>query len=192
MVRVFIASSDWSFRSALLQLVESEPGLVVIGMSGRADGLPTMVRASQPEVLLLDYELARESNDRSRQRPTWPARPPAIIVLGSDAQAKASSLAAGADAFISKNVPPDETAADPQKNAISSCRRSGFVAGRLRLLQRTQKPPTAGWDSSTSSWSMQRPARSRISPCARGTCGASALSPCRCRPSSRSTRTWCI
>ena len=33
--------------------------------------------------------------------------PPKIIVLSVDPQVKATALAAGADAFISKNVPPD-------------------------------------------------------------------------------------
>ena len=88
-------------------LVESEPGLVVIGMSDRSESLLAVTQALSPEVLLLDYELAKQAvadliNDLHHLE-----HPPKIIVLAIDPQIKATALAAGADAFISKNVPPD-------------------------------------------------------------------------------------
>jgi len=106
-VRIYIASADKTIRLSLLMLVESEPGLVVMGMSDRSESLLTIVQALSPEALVLDYELAKQAMvdliDDLHHQP----HPPKIIVLSVDPQVKATALAAGADAFISKNVPPD-------------------------------------------------------------------------------------
>ena len=106
-MRIYIASADKASRLSLLMLVESEPGLVVVGMSDRAESLLTVVRALHPEVLVLDYELAKQAVADLVSDLQHLEHPPKIIVLSVDPQAKATALAAGADAFISKNVPPD-------------------------------------------------------------------------------------
>ena len=106
-MRIYIASADKASRLSLLMLVESEPGLVVVGMSDRAESLLTVVRALHPEVLVLDYELAKQAVVDLISDLHHLEHPPKIIVLSVDPQVKATALAAGADAFISKNVPPD-------------------------------------------------------------------------------------
>ena len=58
-MRIFIACADKTFRLALLWLLENEPGMVVIGMTDSAEGLPVILGATQPEVLLYDYDLTR-------------------------------------------------------------------------------------------------------------------------------------
>ena len=42
-MRVFIASADSTFRLALQLLLEDEPGMVVIGISDRSEGLLAQV-----------------------------------------------------------------------------------------------------------------------------------------------------
>jgi len=107
-VRIFIASADKTLRLALQLLLESEPGMVVIGMSDRSKGLLTVVGASQPEVLLLDAELANHSPARLVSDLHHLERRPQVIVLSSKPQTRAETLAAGAEGFISKSMPPDE------------------------------------------------------------------------------------
>ena len=107
-MRIFIASADKTSRIALQLLLESEPGMVVIGIADRAEGLLTLVGASQPEVLLFDYELAKQTTVALISDLHHLEQPPIIIVLSINVQVKPMVLAAGADAFISKNVPPDE------------------------------------------------------------------------------------
>jgi DNA-binding NarL/FixJ family response regulator len=107
-VRIFIASADRASRLALLLLLESEPGIIVTGMSDRPTGLLAVVRASQPEVVVLDDGLATQAtvqlvNDLHRLE-----FHPRIIVLSLNPQTAATTLAAGADGFISKTAPPDE------------------------------------------------------------------------------------
>jgi DNA-binding NarL/FixJ family response regulator len=106
-VRVFIASADKTFRLALLLLLESEPGVVVIGMSDRSKGLLSMVGTSQPEVLLLDDGLGNHDTANLVGDLHHLECPPRIIVLSIDPQTEATALAAGADGFISKNFPSD-------------------------------------------------------------------------------------
>ena len=107
-MRIFIASADSTFRLALLLLLESEPGMVVIGMSDRSEGLATQVRASQPEALLLDDGLTKQATADLVGAVRHLEHPPKIIVLSIHPEVKEAILAAGADAFITKNVPPDE------------------------------------------------------------------------------------
>ena len=107
-MRLFIASADRAFRLALLMLLESEPGMVVIGMSDRAQGLMTVVGTSKPEAVLLDDGLAKQATTHLVGDLHHLKGQPRIIVLSIDPQTKAATLAAGADGFISKSMPPDE------------------------------------------------------------------------------------
>jgi DNA-binding NarL/FixJ family response regulator len=107
-MRIFIASADKMFRFALQMLLEDEPGLIVIGMTDRSEGLLTQVGASHPEVLLLDWELTKSAPiDLIGDLQHLEYRPK-IIALSINPQVKETALAAGACDFISKNVPPDE------------------------------------------------------------------------------------
>jgi len=107
-VRIFIASSDRMLRLGLLLLLESEPGITVIGVSDRAEGLATVLGVSKTEVLLLDYEIAKQMltvdliADIHRLE-----KSPKIIVFSIDSQVEGVAITAGAHAFISKTLPPD-------------------------------------------------------------------------------------
>ncbi len=107
-MRIFIASADKMFRLALQLLLESEPGMVVIGISDRPEGLPTQVGASQPEVLLLDWELAKQATIDLISDLQQLEHQPKIVILAINPQVKETALAAGACDFISKDVPPDD------------------------------------------------------------------------------------
>jgi len=107
-VRIFIASADKTLRLALQLLLESEPGMVVIGMSDRSAGLLTVVGTLQPEVLLLDVGLAEEATPQLVSDLHRMQYHPKVIVLSPDLQTPATTLAARADGFISKTAPPDE------------------------------------------------------------------------------------
>ncbi len=108
-MRIFVASSDRVLRLALLLLLESEPGMVVIGMFDQADGLLTIAKASNSELYLLDDSLADPSTlvdligsvHRLENSPK-------VIVFSPDPQIEPIALAAGADAFVNKSSPPDE------------------------------------------------------------------------------------
>lgn len=107
-MRIFIASADGACRMALQLLLEGEPGMVVIGMSDRVEGLLTMMRASQPELLLLDHELTQQTTIQIIRDIHQLKVQCKIIVLSIDSNIREFTLAAGADGFIDKSYPPDE------------------------------------------------------------------------------------
>jgi DNA-binding NarL/FixJ family response regulator len=92
----------------LLLLLESEPGMAVIGVTDRAEGLAALLGISKSEVLLLDYEIDKQelmvgvideihAIDNS----------PKIVVFSIDPHVETLSTTAGVEVFISKTVPPD-------------------------------------------------------------------------------------
>jgi len=107
-MRIAIASMDAAFRLALLLLLESEPGMVVISMSDRPGDLLSIVGTSQPEVLLLDDALAKQATCDLVGNLHRLEHPPKILVFSIDPQVEERVLTAGADGFIGKNSPPDE------------------------------------------------------------------------------------
>ena len=107
-MRIFVASSDRSLRLALLLLLESEPGMAVIGMFDQAEGLLTIAKASNSEVYLLDDRLADPSTIVDLIGSVHGLEnSPKVIVLSPDPQIEPIVLAAGADAFVNKSSPPD-------------------------------------------------------------------------------------
>ncbi|NJN82297.1 MAG: hypothetical protein HC802_08495, partial [Caldilineaceae bacterium] len=57
-MRILIASADRALRLALLLLLESEPGLVVIGISDQLSNLLTVVDVSHTDIVVLDCEFS--------------------------------------------------------------------------------------------------------------------------------------
>lgn len=107
-IRVFIACSDERLRLALIILLDHDPGLILVGLSDRITGLLDQLTGSEPDVLLLDWDLPLDSmkvlladlhNHKCR---------PKTIILSNRSQDKEQLLAAGAYHFISKNAPPDD------------------------------------------------------------------------------------
>jgi DNA-binding NarL/FixJ family response regulator len=107
-MRIFIASADKTFRLALQLLLEDEPGMVVIGIADRSDGLLIQVGASQPEVLLLDWELTKQAPIDLIGDLQHLEHRPKIVALSINPLVKETALAAGACAFIRKDVPSDD------------------------------------------------------------------------------------
>ena len=66
------------------------------------------VKVTQPDVVPVDWQLPGASMQDLLADIRGLASPPKIVVLSVNPEVKASALAAGADAFISKNMPSDE------------------------------------------------------------------------------------
>ena len=68
----------------------------------------TQVGASQPEVLLLDWELTKPAPLDLIGDLQHLEHQPKIIALSINPQAKKTALAVGVNDFIRKDVPPDD------------------------------------------------------------------------------------
>jgi len=82
--------------------------MYVIGMSDRLPGLMSQLEGSQPDVLLLDWELSTQSMPGLLTDLNCLEQRPKTIVLAANPEDKAMILTAGADYSITKNAPPDE------------------------------------------------------------------------------------
>jgi DNA-binding NarL/FixJ family response regulator len=115
-MRVFLADDQAKVRSALRLLLEYEPGWRVVGEAAEANSLLSQVEVTQPDLMLLDWELPGPSvtnaspGSGSRLLSALRAHCPhlRVIVLSGRPEARQAALAAGADAFVSKGDPPEQ------------------------------------------------------------------------------------
>lgn len=107
-MRVLIADDEPSVRSALRLLLQNEPGISIVSEVGEAGSLVAQLNRYSPDVMLLDWELPTIRPDKllpalHMQHPTLK-----VVALSGRPEARRQSLAAGADAFVSKGSAPDE------------------------------------------------------------------------------------
>ena len=107
-MRIFIADADKQLRVALQILLHQEPGMQVTGVATEAKGLLAQVEASQPDVLLLDWYLPGMPMTGLLADLHVLELPPKIVILAVRSELENAAMAAGADAFVSKNGPPQE------------------------------------------------------------------------------------
>ncbi len=116
-MRVLLADDQAKVRSALRLLLEQEPGLSVVGEAVEAGDLLVQVKATCPDLLLLDWELPGRPMTEvlSTLRRLCPHL--TVIALSGRPEARRLALEAGVDAFISKGDPPERLLA-----AVNDCR----------------------------------------------------------------------
>ena len=106
-MRVLLADKQTKVRSALRLLLEQEPGLSVVGEAAEAEDLLAQVEATQPDLVLLDWELL-DQGGAATLAGLRAARPGLVVIaLSGRSEARQAALAAGADAFVSKGDPPE-------------------------------------------------------------------------------------
>ena len=108
MLRIFIADSDQDVRVSLQMLLDREPGMRVVGIAVRSNGLVGQVGAAQPDVLLLDWQLVRSAPTEYIKNLHSIETQPHIFVLHVDPETRGEAETAGADGFVSKDSPPDQ------------------------------------------------------------------------------------
>ena len=106
--RIFVACSDERLRIALLMLLEHEIGMGVVGITDRLSGLVLNLEASQPNVLLLGWEIPNQELVDLLADIHNLKSPPMIIFFSSKPEEEQEIITAGADYFICENAPPDK------------------------------------------------------------------------------------
>jgi len=106
-MRIILADENPDVRYALSVRLTQEPGLNVVGEAAAAQELLTLIEATRPDIVLLDWELPgmpivdvmvsmRDKMNLS------------VIVLSTHNGSEQNALAIGADAFVCKtNLPED-------------------------------------------------------------------------------------
>jgi DNA-binding NarL/FixJ family response regulator len=114
-VRVMIADDQALVRAGLATLLDSQPGLTVVGQAGTGEEAVHLARRVAPDVVLMDIRMpvldGLAATRRILSGPAAPgARPVRVVVLTTyDLDEYVyEALRAGASGFLLKHAPPEE------------------------------------------------------------------------------------
>lgn len=105
---IYIAESDQNLRLGWQMLLHQEPGMHVVGLAVRGEGLVDQLSATQADILILDWQLSGRPMNGLLSELQGLQSPPKVVVFSVHADDQEDVMGAGADAFICKNNPPDE------------------------------------------------------------------------------------
>jgi len=105
-MRILIADRQPAARSALHLLLKEERGLEVVGEAGDREDLLARACAGQPDLVLLDWDLARGGAAQLLSDLSAVVAGVRIVVISGRSDVHRDALAAGADAFCWKGEPP--------------------------------------------------------------------------------------
>jgi DNA-binding NarL/FixJ family response regulator len=117
---LLLADDDSIFYSALSLWLEQTPDFCLVGVVTQASALLERVEATQPDILLLDWELADLGPEKAKAkliralRTRFPRL--RIIALSSAPGVSRQILAPGVHAFVSKTESPDHLLDALQQN----------------------------------------------------------------------------
>ncbi len=107
-MRILLADEQTRVRLALQILLSQEPGVTVVGEVAEAADLLAQIRATRPDLVLLDWGLPGLATIGSLSALHTACPNLSVIVLSGRPEARQMALAAGADEFISKIDPPEK------------------------------------------------------------------------------------
>jgi DNA-binding NarL/FixJ family response regulator len=105
-IRIFLVDDHPILRTGLLNLLERQSDLVVVGQASSGEEALQLVADSRPDVCLLDLSLPGIDGFQTLQRMLRLKRTLQVIMLTSSDSAEVANLAMryGASGFLSKNV----------------------------------------------------------------------------------------
>jgi two-component system, NarL family, response regulator NreC len=119
-LRVLLADDHGIVRRGLKSLLESEPGLTVVGEA--ADGLDALrlVEECEPDTLIVDIGMPKLNGIEVAARVQKVARPPRVVILSMHADESyiLRALAAGARAYLLKDATDEDLL--PALRAVAS------------------------------------------------------------------------
>ncbi len=105
-MRVLLADDEPKVRSALRLILEQLKEIELVDEVIDAESLHARLRSTQPDLLLIDWELPglKPGASFADLRSSYPLK---VIVLSGRCPSPQAAQRSGADAFVSKCEPPD-------------------------------------------------------------------------------------
>ena len=111
-VRIVLADDQQLIRASLRVLVESQPGLVVVGEAGNGQDAVAVTARAWPDVVLMDIRMPILDGIEATRRITGTGGSPSsrVLILSTyDLDEYVySALRAGASGFLLKDAPPED------------------------------------------------------------------------------------
>ena len=105
-MRIVIADRQVATRSALNMLLTPEEDVDIVGEAGDKEQLLSMVEATQPDVVLLDWELVGSATVGLLADLRALGTSLKVIALSGRSEAQQAAMGAGVDGFVSKGDSP--------------------------------------------------------------------------------------
>ena len=106
-MNVLLADERAKERTVLRRLMEQEPELSVVGEATEAQDLLAQAHAVHPDLVLLDWELPGLQGTGLLPDLHCHGCPLKVVAYSECTEARQEALAAGADAFVSREEPPE-------------------------------------------------------------------------------------
>ena len=149
-VRIVIADDQAMVRAGLATLLDSQPGLTVVGQAGTGEEAVHLARKVAPDVVLMDIRMPVLDGLTATRRilsapPSPGARPIRVVVLTTyDLDEYVyEALRAGASGFLLKHAPPEELLLGVRAAADGGALLSPQVTRRLVAEFAARRPPAA-------------------------------------------------
>ena len=109
--RILIVDDNHSFRKGMQALLEIQPDMQVVGQAPNGHKALELVEELLPDIVLLDAQMPGMSGVEVTRKikSRWMQMKVILMTMYADYRSKA--IAAGADAFLSKGIPPEHTLA---------------------------------------------------------------------------------
>jgi DNA-binding NarL/FixJ family response regulator len=147
MTRVLIVDDHPVFRDGLAGLLATLPDVEIAGTAGTAEEALTVVRASAPDIVLMDINLPGASGVEATREVLAAAPATAVLVVSmvDDDDTVFAALAAGARGYILKGASASEITAALRTVAAGGAVFGAGIASRLlaQTPAQTSRPATA-------------------------------------------------
>ena len=106
-IRILIVDDSLSFRMGMRALLEIQPDMQAVGMAPSGHKAIELVEEFQPDLVLLDAQMPDMTGIEVTQKikNRWPNVKVILMTMYGDYRWK--SIEAGADAFVTKGLPPE-------------------------------------------------------------------------------------
>lgn len=131
MIRVVVADDQALLRGSFRVLIESDPGLTVVGEAGTGAEAVEVVRHESPDVVLMDIRMPGvDGIEATRRLMDFPCRVLILTTFDLDEYVY-SALRAGASGFLLKDTPPGDLLSAIHRVAAGDALLSPSVTRRL-------------------------------------------------------------